>query len=294
MDKLREFLTRRIAGVPVIALVALAAAVLLFFAMRMRNTAADTVDTNATDAEPGGDADPFGGDSGNPTFEASPSSSTVIAVPTTDTNELWGGRAREYLMHTMGQSATSAQALVYKYLNSQALNTTEQAQINNVVSVLGYPPEVPDPPDVEDPVTDPNTDPVTTNPPTEPPEGGTGGGTGANMPPTKQGTPPCMHTIRNARDNGPGELGVLYFGNNNPNTVNKIEAANLDIGSGPWTPGTRVKIPENVTPHYFTATANVKGLNEIAAKNGVTKEYVKALNPGMDFPVAVGARVRVR
>lgn len=290
MDRLREFLSRRIYGVPVGVIAVIVAAGFLYIALRVikksPEVTAGAATDESTDDSLSGDADPFAGDSGQPIFSASPTTPTVVAVATEDTNDLWAGRARQFLLG-QGVSAIEAQATVGKYLNGETLTTREKGLINQVLSNIGYPPEPPDIAPVE--TTDPTTEPAPVETPSGPHPAGN-----SSTPPTKQGTPPCMHTIRNARDNGPGELAVLYFGSNNPTIVNKIEAANLDKGAGPWAPGTKIKIPANVQPAYFTATQNTRGLTEIASKNGVSKEYVKTLNPGMDFPVRVGTKVRIR
>lgn len=113
--------------------------------------------------------------------------------------------------------------------------------------------------------------------------------------PHKQGTPGNWHTVEGGQDNGPGDLALLYFGQNNADVVNKIRAQNIERGPGPWAVGTKLWIPPNNPPRYFKATASVRSAPDIAAKNGVKGggPAVKALNPSRNFPVAIGTQVRV-
>ena len=281
MYELREFLSRKVAGIPVGAIIAVASAGMLYLAVKMNPTndeSAASEDESDTDYA-AGDADYNSVD--NPVFEASPHTPTVVAVASEDTNELWGRRVRDYLV-TVGVRVSDAERAVDKYLNSTPLTTQERAWIDTGIRQYGYPPQDITWTDIEDPA------PVTVG-------GDTPGSAGSGVtPPTKQGEPPLRHTVKNARDNGPGELARLYYGSNAPNKKNLIEGANIDIGPGPWKVGTKVKIPKDHKAEYFTATAAANGAGEIARKNGTTPARVKALNPSLDFPVKAGTKVRVK
>lgn len=114
----------------------------------------------------------------------------------------------------------------------------------------------------------------------------------------KQGTPGCWHTVESGLDNGPGDLALLYYGKNNADVVNAINAHNTEKpkdGAGHWPVGTKLWIPPDEPPRYFKATSTVRSAPDIAAKNGLTGggPEVKAYNPALSFPVAVGTNVRI-
>ena len=115
---------------------------------------------------------------------------------------------------------------------------------------------------------------------------------GYKGPASAQGTPPTVHKVRGKSDNSPEELAVLYYGMNTADAVRTIRAANTTV-TVPYPVGTSIQIPKYHNPHYFKATQSVRGLTQIAAKNGITAGQVIALNPGKKFPVAVGTRVRI-
>lgn len=288
MNRFQELLSRRVAGIPVGVIAVIVAALVLVVALRMRKSATPTTDPDTATDEPAGDGD-IGGTVTNPTFQASPTTPTVVAVTAEDTNELWAVRARTWLVG-IGMNPTLASQLVGKYLNSEPLTSDEKQEVDAVVRQLGFPP---DPPELID--LTPEDAPTVTTPETPTAPGNTGNGPKASdvMPPTKQGTPPTHHVVKNARDNGPGELANLYYGSNAPAKVARLEAANWELGAGPWSVGTIVKVPDDHPAVYFVATADVRGLNQIAGKNGVDPHFITVLNPGVNFPVKKGDRVRV-
>jgi hypothetical protein len=155
---------------------------------------------------------------------------------------------------------------------------------DKAIKQWGIPPETPEyAPDIPATVT-----------PDEPADGGggTSGPGGYNGPPSKQGEPPLNHRVTGKSDDTPAELALLYYGKNDMDSINKIKSQNTDLKI-PYGRGARVRVPENKPPRYYVATQANKGLNKIAAVNGKSPAVIQALNPGKDFPVKPGTRVRV-
>jgi hypothetical protein len=182
-----------------------------------------------------------------------------------DTNELWGRRAVEWLTAN-GFTLSMASTAVTKYLSGEPLSYQEGQARDKAVGHFGLPPE--------------GLIPTSTSAAPTPPA-------------SKQGTPPCNHTVRGARDNQPAELARVYYGIANADAINLIESKNPTL-TKPYRVGTVVRIPVYRDPKYYVATSACRTLYEIARKNGTTAAAVKELNPGKTFPVKVGTRVRVR
>lgn len=275
MDGIREFFSKRVLGIPVGVFALLFAGSLLFYAIRMPKTATAVA---APDTE--ADTDELAGDVAgldNPVFAATPtiyqpSGPSVTATPQADTNELWGRRVQEWLV-SQGASVDVAQSVVYKYLSGVSLTATEVTWRDKAVKQYGFPPETVD-------VVAPTPTPPTANPV-------------YNGPAVSQGKPPLVHTVKGNSDNQASELARLYWGSNSPDAVRKMRANNTTLVE-PYATGTKVKISQTFTPVYFKATAATHTLYDIARKNGTTAPAVTALNPNMHFPVAAGARVRVK
>lgn len=267
---IRAFMARKVLGVPVMVFIFIGAAVILFFALRMRNTATDV----PLEEPPTGDEGP-GDFTEQPTFTALPDVASATPVVTTqatnDTNDLWKRRTIEWLMGN-GYSVAVATNSISKYLSGDALNDAESKARDSAVKQFGLPPE--DIPDVLH--KSPNHT-----------------GRLSTPPASKQGQPPLGHEVKGRNDDTPSELGVLYYGTNSKDAVNKIQSAN-PTKVVPYAVGTKVRIPERYYPKYFKATGATHTLYDIARKNGVSAAAVEALNPGMKFPVKVGTRVRVK
>lgn len=268
----RAAMARKVFGVPVMVFVLIGAAVVLYFAWKMKSTPDTTGDVAEEVPATDGGPDDF---SQQPDFFARPDTPSATPVVTTtatnDTNDLWKRRAIEWLLGN-GYSLEVSTNSVSKYLNGDPLTDRESKARNAVVGVLGLPPE--DIPDVIHKSAN-HTNRL------------------SDAPASAQGRPPLNHTVKGKHDDTPSELAVLYFGTNNADAVNKITAANA-TKSIPYVVGIKVHIPEHYYPHYYRSTGHTNTLYEIARKNGVPAAKVEQLNPGMDFPVKVGTRVRVK
>jgi hypothetical protein len=324
-DDIKAFLTKKVAGIPIGVFVLVFAGVVLFFAIRMKKSAPVSTADPTADESASGD-----GSNTDPTQQTdftapgsttgSVTAATVTTTQTTDTNALWRTRAIQWAISTpialpggpvTGEkiSIEGATASVDKYLNSEVMNANEKAIRDAIVAHFGFPPEgVPegatDTGDISDDTGGNFSDPgdVSFNPPpngspTIQPSPTPVSIPIAQRPPTKQGTPPCVHVVVNGLDNSAAELAVLYHNSNSQDIVNKFHEVNLSTPGGPggpWAPGTHVNIPSHTTPAYYKATSATNTAPEIGTKNGITGEQVKALNPGMNFPVRVGTSVRVK
>jgi len=254
MEGFKSLLKQRIKGIPVVLIVAVVAAAALYGAIRLKPAASE--DEPVEDDGLAGD----GGDEGQPVFVANqpPQPSTE------DTNDKWARRAVEWLAAN-GASLSLASSAITKYINSEDLTFAEGALRDKAVKQFGLPPEG-----------------LSTS--------RTGGYKG---PAAKQGNPPTSHTVKGVSDDTFAELGRLYYGLSNWDAVNLIRRANLNVVE-PFPVGTIIRIPLYNDPKYYTATSATRDLYSIARKNGTTPAKVQALNPGRQFPVKAGTRVRVR
>lgn len=269
MDGIKGLMSKKIGGVPVGVFVALGAAALLWYVIRMPSTNNDPVAEDVTDTgSDGGDVN-----TDQPVFSATPviyqpSGGSVASTPQEDSNELWGRRVTEWLIAN-GSTVDEASGMVTNYLSGQSL-TQDQAKLRDkAVAKYGLPPE-----GVE-------------YAPIDSPSGS------YNGPATKQGEPPLSHEVKGKSDDSPAELARLYYGMNNADAVQRIQAANTSLVT-PYKRGTKVRIPAWHDPKYFKATSATRTLYDIAKKNGTTPDRVQALNPQLKFPVKVGTRVQVK
>ncbi len=256
-------LQRKIFGVPAMVFVMLAAAVILYFALKMKSVP-------DIDSGPREDSD-FEGDegraAGTPIFR-------TIRVPLNQQDDLepdeltrqeWATRSIQWLIG-QGNSVQKSTAAINKYLGRSPLSMEERTLVDAALVQFGPPPggflSVPNAP----------------NP---------------NAPPIKQGNPPTRHTVKGNQDNNPLELTRLYYNRTDDETRRYLVANNPELET-PYKTGDKVKIPVYKAPKYYTATASIDTAAEIAQKNGTSAAMVKALNPGMQFPVEAGTRVRVQ
>lgn len=266
MDKFRELMGKKVAGIPVLWIALIIALVALYGALRLKPAAPEEEDIPEGDEDTDGDI----GDTGQPVFSATPvvmqpSGPSVASTPMEDTNDLWGRRAVEWLIAN-GFSVTVATNAITKYLGGETLSVTEGQARDKAIKQFGIPPEGL----------------VTTSTAATP-----------SAPASAQGKAPTTHTVRGARDNTPAELARVYYGIANADMINLIDAAN-PTSTKPYRVGQRVRIPAMREPKYYRATAAVNTLYAIARKNGTDAAKVSELNPGMRFPVRVDTRVRVR
>lgn len=262
--------SRKVAGVPLPIVGAVLAAGAIYGAVKLKPSA-DPAPVDVPPDDGSGDA-PTGDASadGQPTFFASPSSFPTVGIGsqvsanTQDTDAAWTRRATEWLIGQGEDSGDAARAMS-KYVQGSPLTYDEGRMRDLAVAQFGLPPE---------------------NIPT----GKTGGYKG---PASSQGQPPLRHMVKGVSDDSFGELANLYYHMNSRDAVNLIESANPGL-SGPFAPGTGIKVPEYRNPKYYRATNHVKSVYEIARKNGTTPQKLYELNDQLKFPVKSGTRVRVK
>ena len=286
MEKLNAIMSKKIAGIPVMAIAALFAGVILFYAIRMKP--ADTEE--ATDESAPVEDDSVGGDPGDtsqPVFQANPTilqpsgvvtgSTSVTAIPQADSNDLWKERVLAELLNK-GYSYNVAAGMVSKFLSGTSLSVEEAKVRDAAVKQYGMPPDgVEFAADKSATTTQPVVPSVTPKPAPKA---------------VRQGTPPLKHVVKNASDNTIPELALLYYGYVTTANKRKIAAANA-MKSGPFPVGSKVQIPRDTDPKYYKSTAHVNTIHEIAKKNGTTAAALTKLNPKMKFPVKAGTSVRV-
>lgn len=286
MNSIMEFMRRKVFGVPVGVLALLFAGGLLYMAIRMRPAPEPEPDADLEDTPAG---DPDGLD--QPVFAATPviyqpsGIPSVAATPQEDNNELWGRRAIEWLIGN-GVSVGDAQTVISRYLAGENLSAGQGEIRDRAVKHFGLPPET--------------IDYGKTRPPQPEPK---------NHPPARrQGNPPTWHTVKGVNDNNPAELAQLYYGTRSREAVLRIKATAPAMrfgqesrrrkGGKSWEVevypvGTRIYIPASYAPKWYRATAANRDKFSIARRNGTTAAKVEELNPGLNFPVKKGTRVRV-
>lgn len=270
MEKqLKALWERKIYGVPIVVLVVVVIVVIVYARFMMPDTV-ETVD------EPEGDGVDSEGDPGaviNPRFVANIPPNTVdTSTPTEeDSNENWARRAIEWLIAN-GTTVSTATVVITKYLDSEPLSASEAVVRDRAIKQFGLPPVG------IIPTSTIPTAPTKTLP--------------YNGPATSQGKPPLTHTVKGKADNTFGELSVLYYGRTDAKVLNGLKAANTRLRD-PFVIGTKVTIPRLSAQKFYKATPATRGAGKIARKNATTAARIIALNPGLDFPVRVGTRVRV-
>lgn len=258
MDKFKQLTNKKILGVPVIFIVLVVAAGVLYLAIRTPATPDVPAEDEEGDTE-GDIPDPV---TQQPVFVV-PSSQAAPLAPVENTNDLWARKAVEWLI-SQGIDPSVATSAITKYVNSETLSYEEGQARDMAVKQFGLPPEG---------LSTSNT-------------------LGYRGPASKQGTPPTNHVVRGKSDNSFGELARLYYGSENADYVTQLRTRNRYL-SEPLKPGQTVRIPEARNPRYYRATGSTRSLYAIAKKNSVAPAKIENLNPGMSFPVKVGTRVRV-
>lgn len=270
--------SKKVAGVPVVYLGAGAAVVLAVIAWQMKaNTSGSDATTTGNESdglgEPGsgggvttgsGNVDPYAGFVTKESVTVAPPEQ-VIADPVIKTNSGWVRDGATYAM-TQGQSGSVANAALEKFLRGEDRSYEEQLIVDMVIKTNGLPPDSVD----------------------------TGGKVG-NKPAQKQFTAfPGVHRIKNESDNGFPQLAQLYYNRADAETLSLLRGANPALGAnGPWATGTAVKVPAYHVAKYYKVAAGTQSELQIAKKNGISINQLKALNSGMKFPAKVGTSVRV-
>lgn len=272
----KEFAQKKVLGVPVLYLAALAVTILAVVAWRMKPAATeDTAGVDPQDSLDGVDNElvdadnPYSGLATNGTVVVAPQTPADTTVePVVKTNEDWVKDASEWLVAKKMATGIEATRALTKLIEGEDLSFDEGALANAAIAEKGQPPE--------------SIGKV---------------GAIADQPARRQfsgsnGT----HTVKGTNDDTFAKLAVVYYGNGDALHVNRIAEYNTKLGpaSASFDAGTRIAIPTYVNPKYYTVTG--KNLDNrfktIAAKAGATPEMIQALNPSLTEPIPNGTKVR--
>ncbi len=136
--------SRKIGGIPVLYIVAVAVLVGLYAAFKMKPTPAqnDTADDQAADPSTGDGLSGDGPDTNQPVFIANPVIQQPSAQPIEQTNEMWARKAIEWLISPQGGETLSvASTAISGYLNGETLSWEEGQARDKAVKQFGLPPE---------------------------------------------------------------------------------------------------------------------------------------------------------
>ena len=267
----KELSGKKVLGVPVLYLGAAAVTILAIVAWKMKPAPTGDSETPADgsgDGAPGsGSDDPYGDLATGGTVVVQPVTPTPAEV-VEETNETWERAAVDYLVNDRKMaSAGAAQAAIRAYLDGGDLEYEQGLLRDAAVSKLGIPPEG------------------------LPQVGKT------NDPPAQRqfSNFPGKHTVKGSNDNTPAKLANLYYGNAAADRIDKIVATNHRMGPSNTTypKGTVVSIPKWINPAFVTATTSMRTAAQLASKNAISQDVLRALNPNRTFPVAVGTKIRI-
>lgn len=282
MDKLKELMGRKIAGIPVLYIVALFVVILAVVAWRMKPTQdVDEVPADgAEDAAAAGDevaGDPV------PTFVANPAPAyaggtaypdpNATAAP--DDNDRWMRRGIEWLAGQGHATADQATIALQKYIAGDQLSIAEGKLRDLVITQFGLPPEIPISGGTEQPAPTPTPTPT---------------------PAPKKYIAPGYHTVTGKGDDSYTDMARLFYGRTDNAAVDLIQSYNISHGhAGPFPVGARFWIPKYAPPKYVTARKGMQTAQEIIRKNPPlnSAKMLAELNDGMKFPVKIGTKVRV-
>lgn len=305
MEKLRALMSRKVAGIPVMAIAAVLMGALLYAAFKMKSAPEDEELTDASATDVDSEMAVGDGDDSNeqPTFivpgsrlntgGVSTDTGTVpevpgMAVPTT--NDLWRSEVTTWLIG-QGLSGTDAAMIMSNYFNGVSMPATSSAWVNKAIAKFGIPPE--GPPDYVSLPTTPTPNQETPLP-AEPNQeakqvayakshGGKqfSGGTG-------------KHFVQGSSDNTFNELARLYYGNSDGLRI-KIHSYNAGYRE-PFPKHRIIFVPKYVDPKYYRVAKKGErtDIAWVAGKNGTSTDALRKLNPGVKWPLKRGQRVRVR
>jgi hypothetical protein len=305
VDKLRELMSRKVFGVPVMALAALFAGALLYAAFKMKSSVSDEELTDASATDTDTEMATGDGDDSNeqPAFivpgsrlntgGVSSDTGTVpevpgVAVPTT--NDLWRAEVTSWLSG-QGLSGTDAAMLMANYFNGVSMTAENSAWINKAIAKFGQPPE--GPPDYVSLPTTPGQVPEVPLP--AGPSQEQRQVTYAKSHGGKQFSGTGKHFVQGTHgDTTFVGLAKLYYGDSRMGV--RIKAQSYNAGYREPFPKHRiVYIPAYVTPRYYTIPRTGRTDKAwVAAKNGTTVSTLEKLNPGYRWPGKRGSRVRVK
>lgn len=276
-----DLVQKKVAGVPVIYLAGAAVIVLAIVAWRMKPSTDFSDSEGQVQGESEGGSDlPTEGDPDYSGLETN-GSVTVVQQPTQTTpdkvektNEAWVREGAEWAVTAEAQgkgvvtSGTAALAALNKFVYGEDLSYEQKSIVDAVIREKGQPPEA---------------------------VSGTGNII-TDAPAKTQFNPPGIHTVTGKNDNSYWTLSALYYGSQSQNTIDLIQAANVDkLGfAGNYPPGTKVVVPKYIPPSYYTATKTVHTRKDIASRNGISEAAIEALNNTSQADFKVGAKVRVK
>lgn len=282
MERIKALMARKVFGIPVLYLVAVAVAVLGYFAWKMK-PATDKPEEETPSSDGSEGEQPL---SGQPVFTSNPAptyvqpSGDVSTEPSVDTNDKWLRRSIEWVAANKGVGVDEAQVALQAYLNGDQLSV-RQGQIRDfAIAHFGLPPEL---------VTSGGTvdAPVPVPIPDEPPPTPT---------PTPNAQPPTYYTTKS----GDTWTSVCrkFYGNGDNAHVDYLQSWNVRSGaphSGAMRAGIRLFVPNYQPPKYIKATATMRTAADIIKRNPPLNSaaMLSELNDGMKFPVKVGTKVRV-
>jgi hypothetical protein len=267
--------SKKIAGIPVLYLVAAAVVIFAVWAWQMKSSGDEpTGDENTTgESVPESEDDSAAAD-----YSGLTTSGTVTVVqPATEetesvkqTNDDWFRAAVAYLIEEKKATAGEAQTAINNYLEGNDMSYEQGALRDAAVVKLGLPPE----------------------------RIATLGNVASKADPPFQrqfSNFPGKHTVKGKNDHQPWQL-AAYYGNPNWDNANLIAAANPKLGppNTIYPVGTVVNIPAWVSPSWATTTSSMRHFKTVAAKNGTTVDALRMLNPNKQEPFAVGIKVRIR
>lgn len=301
MDKLRALMSRKVAGIPVMAIAAVLMGALLYAAFKMKAAPEEEpTDASATDTDTEqavGDGD---GSNEQPTFIVPGSrlntggidTGTVpevpgMAVPTT--NDLWKSEIQTWLV-SQGVAPVKAAAIVSNYFNGVSMSGEDSDWLNKAIVKFGFPPE--GAPDYVSLPSAPNPEgPIPPTPNLEAQQVAYAKNHGGKQFSGGSGKHFVQGTHGDTTFQG---LARLYYGDASGAIRIKIAAYNAGYRE-PFGKHRVVYIPPYVTPRYYTIPRSGRtDIRYVAGKNGTTVDALRKLNPGYKWPGKRGSRVRVR
>ena len=274
--KLSELTAKKVAGIPVVYIALVLAGAVAYYAWKLAPSAGPSDASGAGPAE-GDTASEVGsgGDAGS-VYDGLKTSGTVVVAPqptptteaVAETNQTWLKAAIDYVVNEKKlANVGDAQIALQKYLDGTDLTFDEGAIRDAAVAKLKLPPE-----------------------------GIAKVGITQAAPAQKQFSGSGVHTVKGVNDNTPMKLAGLYYGSADWTHANFIASYNTSLGppATTYTPGTKVTIPNYISPVYFTVTSTTRTFATVAQKNGTTAPAVFALNPTWSEPFNVNSKIRVK
>lgn len=245
---------KKVAGIPILYLALLFAAVLAFVAWRMKPSTPKSGDP-ATPDQSGDAAAAAAADysnlatNGTVTVQQGRDPATITPV-TVQTNERWIAQGANWAVVKGIATGSDAQDALRKYVAGEMITTGQKKIVDAVIAQYGVPPES-----------------ITAGGQTPPPA----------PPPLRQGTPGLIHTVRGTSDNDFYKIDAIYYGQGQKG-VDFLEYHNgkLPRGHGVLQVGDKVMVPVYAEKYYkphqsMTAAA-------VAAKTGTTALVIGELN----------------